>query len=107
MFQVVARLNPLGAAESLKCTRQLLAGLAHLHSAGMVHRDVKPANCLFVGRELKLADFGLGSLHDEASDLTQLTTSGSRLGTPAWMAPEQIDDVDLSKVPGYVPPPEA
>jgi len=49
-------------------------------------------DALLPGRHtVKLADFGLGTLQDEASDLTQLTASGSRLGTPAWMAPEQID----------------
>lgn len=51
--------GPLAADECLRCARQLVAGLAHLHAAGMVHRDVKPSNCLFVNRDLKLADFGL------------------------------------------------
>lgn len=71
--------GPLAAADGLKCARQLLAGLAHLHAAGMVHRDVKPANCLFVGRELKLADFGL---------LTAAHAPPSRLGTVRYMPPD-------------------
>jgi serine/threonine protein kinase len=59
--------------------RELAAGLAHLPAAGMVHRDVKPSNCLFVGRTLKLADFGL--LMPAAANL-------SRLGTVRYMPPD-------------------
>ena len=71
--------GPLVPDECLRCARQLLAGLAHLHAAGMVHRDVKPANCLFVGGELKLADFGL---------LTAADPLVSRVGTVAYMPPD-------------------
>ena len=58
---------------------QLLAGLASLHAAGMVHRDVKPANCLFVGGQLKLADFGL---------VTEAHPLVSRMGTQKYMPPD-------------------
>ena len=71
--------GPFDPAESFSCARQLLSGLASLHRAGMVHRDVKPANCLFVAGELKLADF---SLLTEASPLV------SRLGTEKYMPPD-------------------
>ncbi|MGO9115086.1 MAG: serine/threonine-protein kinase [Thermoguttaceae bacterium] len=71
--------GPLVPDECLRCARQLLAGLAHLHVAGMVHRDVKPANCLFIGGELKLADFGL---------LTTADPLVSRIGTVAYMPPD-------------------
>ena len=69
----------LTADECLQYTRQLLAGLAFLHSSGMVHRDVKPANCLFLGGELKLADFGL---------LTEAGPQVSRVGTQTYMPPD-------------------
>jgi serine/threonine protein kinase len=71
--------GPLAADECLRCARELTAGLAHLHAAGMVHRDVKPSNCLFVNRELKLADFGL---------LSPAVPQLSRLGTVRYMPPD-------------------
>ena len=63
--------------------KQLLAALACLHEAGMVHRDVKPANCLFLGGELKLGDFGL---------LTAASLAVSRLGTLRYMPPDGCMD---------------
>jgi serine/threonine protein kinase len=75
--------GPLEAEECLRCARQLLSGLAHLHAAGMVHRDVKPGNCLFIDGQLKLADFGL---------LTPASPHVSRVGTAAYMPPDgQMD----------------
>jgi eukaryotic-like serine/threonine-protein kinase len=71
--------GPLPADECLALARQLLAGLAVLHQAGMVHRDVKPANCLFVGGQLKVADFGL---------LTEDGPLVSSLGTRRYMPPD-------------------
>jgi serine/threonine protein kinase len=75
--------SPLSADECLELVRQLLAGLACLHAAGMVHRDVKPANCLFVHGEFKLADFGL---------VTQADPAVSRLGTERYMPPDGVMD---------------
>ena len=71
--------GPLEPEVCLDYARQLLAGLASLHAAGMVHRDVKPANCLFVGGQLKLADFGL---------LTEAHPLVSRVGTQKYMPPD-------------------
>jgi len=71
--------GPLPPDDCLLCARQLLAGLASLHRAGMVHRDVKPENCLFVERELKLADFGL---------VTEADVQMSRVGTQKYMPPD-------------------
>ena len=67
-------------------TLQLLDALAHAHALGIVHRDVKPANIILGAQDrLTLVDFGIA--HGQGSDLTLV---GDMLGTPAWMAPEQI-----------------
>lgn len=71
--------GPLSSEECWRLTEELLAGLAALHEAGMVHRDVKPANCLFVDGTLKLADFGL---------LTESHGAVSRIGTETYMPPD-------------------
>ncbi len=71
--------GPMAPDECWSHAEQLLAGLAALHAAGMVHRDVKPANCLIVGGRLKLADFGL---------VTESDPLVSRIGTEAYMPPD-------------------
>jgi serine/threonine protein kinase len=68
-------------------TLQLLEVMAAAHECGIIHRDLKPAN-LFVTREgeLKVLDFGIARMRDVSA---HTTVSGSVLGTPAFMAPEQ------------------
>jgi serine/threonine-protein kinase len=80
-------------ARALHVARHLLAGLAHAHKAGIVHRDVKPDNVMLVDYEgdrdfAKLFDFGIVKTADGPSS-QKLTTLGQRFGTPAYMSPEQ------------------
>src|SRR3954451_22293713 len=68
-------------------TRQLLSALGAAHAQDMVHRDVKPSNVLTTSAAtVKLADFGIAM----SLDATQLTESGTVVGTPAYIAPERI-----------------
>lgn len=80
---------PLGPAEILGFTRGITAGLQAAHDAGVVHRDLKPDNVLIGtdGRVL-LTDFGIARAR--AAESSQETLSGI-VGTPAYMAPEQVD----------------
>lgn len=71
--------GPLPPQTCWRYARELLSGLAFLHESGMVHRDVKPANCLLVAGELKLADFGL---------LAEANPQISRVGTAKYMPPD-------------------
>jgi tRNA A-37 threonylcarbamoyl transferase component Bud32 len=68
----------------------LLAGLAHAGAAGIVHRDLKPENLMITadGR-VKIADFGIAKASNKLATGAFLTATGSTVGTPAYMAPEQ------------------
>ncbi|MCB9796281.1 MAG: serine/threonine protein kinase, partial [Alphaproteobacteria bacterium] len=68
----------------------LAEGLQHAHEQGVIHRDVKPENVLMAeGKEPRLSDFGLARQLDPESHA--LTRTGELLGTPLYMAPEQIE----------------
>ncbi len=84
---------PIG--EALHYFEQMLRGLAHAHKEGVVHRDIKPDNIMVTkdGR-IKIMDFGLA--RDQAVN-TQITQSGSVLGTPAYVSPEQITGGGMNK----------
>ncbi len=85
---------PVGLACSL--ARQIAAGLQHAHEKGLVHRDIKPSNvivCEFNGQpHIKILDFGLAKATSEKSRVS-LTAFGTTLGTPEYIAPEQIINV--------------
>ena len=79
--------GPLAIGEALDIAIQVGQGLAEAHGAGIVHRDIKPANLLIAKAGVaKILDFGLAKLAGSDS-ITQ--TTGTRLGTVAYMSPEQ------------------
>ncbi len=80
--------------QTLTVARQIAAGLGHAHTHGLVHRDVKPSNIFFVNGDLervKVIDFGLARGGDARSEAT---LTGVIVGTPGYMAPEQIRAAD-------------
>jgi serine/threonine-protein kinase len=80
--------GPLGVAEACHSIRQAALGLQHAHEQGLVHRDVKPANLMRTRTEqIKVLDLGL-ALVSSATALTQ--DSRAMLGTPGYIAPEQV-----------------
>lgn len=81
--------KPVPLAQACAYARQLLSALEYIHDQGVIHRDLKPANIMRRddGR-LVIMDFGLALLTDK--DRSRLTASGHVLGTPLFMAPEQV-----------------
>ncbi|MFM1885016.1 MAG: hypothetical protein RL026_173 [Pseudomonadota bacterium] len=81
--------TPLALRRALKLAIDIARGMAVAHQAGVVHRDLKPANVLINDKGLvKVVDFGVAAAHREGD--TQLTKTGFVIGSPKYMAPEQI-----------------
>ena len=86
-LQKVLEGGPLPLEQVRRIAAHLLAALEGAHELGITHRDIKPANVFLRGRQALLGDFGIASAAD--SDETTLTGPGHRIGTPAYMSPEQ------------------
>lgn len=87
--------GPFDAEQAAAIVGQIAEALAYAHGIGVIHRDLKPGNVMLLSEHprprVKLIDFGLIKWNDEASRTT-LTRRDALLGTPAYVAPEQIYD---------------
>lgn len=91
--QMVQQQGPFSVLEACRITAEAAKALEHAHHNGLIHRDIKPANFLLSKTgQLKLLDLGLARLTGEFGTESGITHSGTSLGTPDYMAPEQWSD---------------
>ena len=84
--------GPLSVSDAVPIGLGVLAALSALHARGIVHRDLKPSNVFLTPHGVKLLDFGLArpELEPSLKTATALTGAGILMGTPRYMAPEQV-----------------
>ena len=88
----VIQTGNLSPSEALAIVPQICEALQYAHDEGVVHRDIKPENILLDKKgRVKIADFGLAKLLGRPATTYTLTRAGHRMGTPHYMAPEQIE----------------
>ncbi len=96
LSRMVKARGPLPVSSACYYVHQAALGLQHAHEHGMVHRDIKPSN-LMLARQgdrdmVKVLDFGLAKVRSEGQTDGSVTYEGQMLGTPDFIAPEQISD---------------
>ena len=91
LASLLRRIGRLPQDKAVEIARQICAGLAAAHGKGVLHRDMKPANIMLDGRgQVVITDFGLAGVADD------IRGTEIRSGTPAYMAPEQIEGREVT-----------
>ena len=93
LHQLLSQVGTLPAQSVAAIGQHLLAALRTAHQAGVLHRDVKPANVMLTGDRVVLTDFGIATVEGDI----RMTTSRRLRGTPAFMAPERLHGGPASK----------
>ena len=89
---LLKKVGRLPGDKAIELARQICAGLAAAHEAGVLHRDLKPANVMIDGRgKVRITDFGLAVVSEEIRE------DEVQIGTPAYMAPEQLSGKEVSQ----------
>jgi len=84
---LIQQTGPIPEQRAIPIFRQILTALEHAHGKGIIHRDIKPSNIMIgAGDSVKVMDFGIARIVQDS----HLTKTGSKLGTPAYMSPEQV-----------------
>jgi eukaryotic-like serine/threonine-protein kinase len=97
LSQRIQRKVRLTPHEVVPLARQVLAGLGAAHSAGIIHRDLKPDNIYILKEKagqvdyVKIIDFGISKFQSMAGDVMNMTRTGTVMGTPYYMSPEQAN----------------
>jgi Protein kinase domain/Putative zinc-finger len=99
LADVVHSKGPLPVAYACQCVRQAAQGLQHAAEQGMVHRDIKPQNLMLSDKGVvKVLDFGLAKVVSERLSQPGLTGQNMVMGTPEYMAPEQVRNTSAADI---------